>query len=308
VKIHTDFSAFQHLRHPVVTIGTFDGVHPGHLAIVRRLRELAAEHNGESVLLTFYPHPRMVLHPEDHGLSLLSTPEEKADLLRKAGVEHLMVYPFSVDFSKLSAFDYVRDLLVNGLHARTVVVGYDHRFGKNREGDFSTLVELSETFGFEVEEIPAQLIDSIEVSSTKIRNLLRTGEVQQANAYLGYTYSFSGEVIHGDGLGRKLGFPTANLRLNYPYKLLPGRGVYKVSTEVMGQQFPAVLNIGLRPTVASSSEERVEVHIPQFNADLYNQTLSVSVVSKLRDEKKFGSIDDLKQHIQQDIDSLSKGV
>lgn len=308
MKIHTDFSAFHQLRHPVVTIGTFDGVHPGHLAIIKRLNELAERHHGESVVLTFYPHPRMVLHPEDHGLSLLSTPEEKAELLRKAGVQHLMVYPFSTDLSKLSAIEYVRDILVNGLHAKTLVVGYDHRFGRNREGDFHTLIDLSETFAFEVEEIPAQLVDSLEVSSTKIRNLLRQGDVQRANTCLGYTYSFSGTIVHGDGLGHKLGFPTANLKLNYPYKLLPARGVYQVTAELMGKAFPAVLNIGLRPTVSSAAEERVEVHIPGFEADVYNQTMVVHVQDKIRDEKKFGSIDELKQQIQDDIDSLSTGI
>lgn len=258
------------------------------------------------MLLTFYPHPRMVLHPEDHGLQLLTTPEEKAALLEEAGVQHLMVYPFSADFSRRSAFDYVRDLLVNGIGAKTVVVGYDHRFGKNREGDFNTLTELSEIFGFNIEEIPARLIDSIEVSSTKIRNLILEGKMEDANRYLGYSYSFSGKVIRGDGMGRKLGFPTANIDIGYPYKIIPKRGVYKAMVTHHDQQYPAVLNIGIRPTMSNSGREQLEVHLPGFDGDLYDAHLTVHVTHRLRDEKKFGSVDELMAQIQTDIHTAAE--
>lgn len=301
MKIHTDFSAFKKIANPVVTIGTFDGVHPGHLSIINRIREIANSIGGETVLLTFYPHPRMVLHPEDHGIKLLNTPEEKARLLEAAGIDHLIIYPFSETFSRLTAFDYVRDLLVNGIGAHTVVVGYDHRFGRNREGDHATLLELSEIFGFKVEEIPAKLIDTIQVSSTKIRNLISTGRMEEANHYLGYPYQFAGEVVHGNKMGRTIGFPTANLECNYPYKMLPGRGVYKVMADVFGTKYQAVLNIGIRPTVSGQAKQQTEVHILDFDQDLYGSMVTVEVHRKLRDEQKFGSIDELKAQIHLDI-------
>ena len=285
----------------MVTIGTFDGVHPGHLSIINRLREIANSIGGETVLLTFYPHPRMVLHPEDHGIKLLNTPEEKAQLLEAAGIDHLIIYPFSEPFSRLTAFDYVRDLLVNGIGAHTVVVGYDHRFGRNREGDHATLLELSEIFGFKVEEIPAKLIDTIQVSSTKIRNLIRSGQMEEANHYLGYHYQFTGEVVHGHKMGRTIGFPTANLVCNYAYKIMPAQGVYKVMAEVGGTKYQAVLNIGVRPTVSGEAKQQTEVHIPGIDLDMYGLPMTVEVHRKLRDEQKFGSIDELKAQIHLDI-------
>ncbi len=285
----------------MVTIGTFDGVHPGHLSIISRIREIANSIGGETVLLTFYPHPRMVLHPEDHGIKLLNTPEEKARLLETSGIDHLIIYPFSEPFSRLTAFDYVRDLLVNGIGAHTVVVGYDHRFGRNREGDHATLLELSEIFGFKVEEIPAKLIDTIQVSSTKIRNLIRSGQMEEANHYLGYPYQFTGEVVHGNKMGRTIGFPTANLVCNYAYKILPAQGVYKVMAEVQGTKYQAVLNIGVRPTVSGEAKQQTEVHILDFDQDLYGSMITVEVHRKLRDEQKFGSIDELKAQIHLDI-------
>lgn len=243
----------------------------------------------------------MVLHPDDHGVKLLNTPEEKAKLLEAAGIDHLIIYPFSSQFSRLSAFDYVRDLLVNGIGAHTVVVGYDHRFGRNREGDHDTLLELSEIFGFKVEEISAKLIDSIQVSSTKIRNLINAGQVEEANNYLGYTFAFTGEVVHGNKVGRTIGIPTANLHIDYPFKMLPAFGVYKVSATVEGTKYPAVLNIGVRPTVSLPHTTHIEVHIPGETLDLYGKHLKVEVHRKLRDEQKFGSIDELKAQIQRDI-------
>ncbi|MCC6599086.1 MAG: bifunctional riboflavin kinase/FAD synthetase [Crocinitomicaceae bacterium] len=308
MRIHTDFSSLNGIVHPVLTIGTFDGVHLGHQAIITRLKEVASRSNGETVLLTFYPHPRMVLHPDDHDLKLLNSPHEKARLLEMAGIQHLVVYPFSEDFSRMSAFDYVRDLLVNGIHAKTVVVGYDHRFGRNREGDFEVLKEMSEIFGFAVEEIPARDIDAIRVSSTKIRDALNTGNVNKASRLLGYNYRVTGTVVHGDGRGATIGFPTANIRVDYPYKLIPGRGVYAVNVNLNDRVLQGVLNIGVRPTIHSNASEQIEVFLLEFDQNIYGENLSVEFVEWIRDEQKFGSIDDLKKQIAEDIVSARKYV
>lgn len=301
VKIHTDFSHFKIDRNSIVTIGTFDGVHSGHQKIIERVHHIAKEKDCESVLLTFYPHPRMVLHPEDHDLRLLSTPEEKAEMLAATGIDHLMIYPFSPEFARLSAFDYVRDLLVNGLKAHTVVVGYDHRFGRNREGDHTTLMELSEVFGFEVEEISPEMVDSINISSTKIRQALYGGHVLEANKYLGRPYSMQGKVVHGDKIGRQLGFPTANLDLNYKYKLIPAHGIYAVKVDLEGEKLDGVMNIGIRPTTHANSVVTSEVYILDFDREIYGQQITVNFVDRIRDEMKFGSIDELKLKIQSDV-------
>ncbi len=306
MKIHTDFSSLKDVANPVVTIGTFDGVHPGHLHIINKVNETAKRTSGESVLLTFYPHPRMVLHPEDHHLKLLNTPEEKSTLLAQAGIQHLMIYPFSIEFSRQSAFDYVRDLLVNGIKAKTVVVGYDHRFGRNREGDHTTLIELAETFGFEVEEIPPQTIDEVNISSTKIRQALAVGQVNEAAKYLGRPYSLGGEIVHGDKIGRQLGFPTANIRVDYPYKLVPAHGVYAVKVLLDNRKLAGVMNIGIRPTTHSNSLEIIEVYIIDFDEEVYGKQITVEFVERLRDEKKFGSIDELKKGIAKDIAEAKK--
>lgn len=285
----------------MVTIGTFDGVHLGHQSIISRLKESARLLGGEATILTFYPHPRMVLYPEDHGLMLLNTPEEKAALLAEAGIQHLMIYPFSIDFSRISAYDYVRNLLVTGLKAKKVIVGYDHRFGRNREGDFKTLVEWSDLLNFEAEEIPAKDIDAINISSTKIRASLLEGDIESANMFLGYSYSLQGKVVHGQKKGRTIGFPTANIEVNYPFKLIPANGVYAISVLINGESHQGVMNIGHRPTVEQTLKRHLEVHIFDFNQDIYNQELTVKFKTKLRDEKKFGSIDELISQISVDI-------
>jgi riboflavin kinase/FMN adenylyltransferase len=297
VKIHTSFESLEGVKNPVVTIGTFDGVHRGHQTILSRLQEIARTVDGESVLLSFFPHPRMVLHPEDHRVELLSSPDEKALLLSAAGIDHLMIYPFSHEFSRMSAFDYVRDILVTGLNTHTVVVGYDHRFGRNREGNHDTLIEMGEIFGFRVEEIPAKVIDQNNVSSTKIRQALQSGRITEANEYLGYNYSISGKVSHGDKIGRTLGFPTANILTDYPHKLIPSNGIYAVKVHAGGNSFNGVLNIGVRPTVNSNNRRSVEVYILNFEKEIYDEKISVELLSYLREEKKFGSIDELKQEI-----------
>lgn len=252
-------------------------------------------------MLSFYPHPRMVLYPDDHKVELLSSPEEKAAQLQNAGLDHLVIYPFSHEFSRMPAFDYVRDLLVTGIHAHTVVVGYDHRFGRNREGDHNTLVELSEIFGFKVEEIPAQVIDHNNVSSTKIRAALSRGAVAEANEYLGYHYSISGTVVHGDQLGRTIGYPTANIEPDYALKLIPANGIYAVRVKLNETVFEGVLSIGVRPTINNHNKRSIEVYILNFHQDIYGSKICVELLSYLREEKKFGSIDELKKEIDSDI-------
>ncbi len=303
MEIHTDFTRFKNKK-TVVTIGTFDGVHIGHQAIISRLREAAAQLNAESVILTFYPHPRMILHPDDHGLSLLTTPEEKAEKLQESGVNHLMVYPFNEEFSRISAYDYVRNLLVNGLNAKKVIVGYDHRFGRNREGDFSTLSEWAEMLGFEAQEIPAKEIDAVNISSTKIRQCLLQGDVSTANSYLGYQYSLKGTVIHGAAMGRRIGFPTANIHVDYPFKLTPANGVYAIEAKVHGRKYYGVMNIGVRPTVDQSLQRQLEAHLFDFDNLIYDEKIEVKFLFKVRDEKKFGSIDELKNQIFVDIQKV----
>ena len=301
MKIHRDFSSLVSIRNPIVTIGTFDGVHLGHRAILQQMRQLAGFKDGETVLLTFYPHPRMVLYPSDHGLRLLSTMEEKEELLGDAGVDHLVIYPFSEAFSRKTAFEYVRDMLVEQLHVHTLVVGYDHRFGRNREGDFEVLKEMSDVFGFSLVEIPAKKLDHIQVSSTKIRQALESGDVLVANEYLGYEYELSGRVVKGEGRGHQIGFPTANIGDIEPDKLLPARGVYSVMVKLGEEKFRGVLNIGVRPTVSGDGRISVEVHIPEFDRDIYGKSITVVFLQRIRDEKKFGSVIELSDQIKEDI-------
>lgn len=301
LNIHTSFETFKDVARPIVTIGTFDGVHLGHACILQKIREIAQTQLGESVLLTFHPHPRMVLYPDDHGLQLLTTQEEKAELLRAAGLDHLVILPFTPAFSRIPAFDYVRDLLVNGLHTHTLVIGYDHRFGRNREGNHDTLVELSESFDYTVFEIPAQQIDAAEISSTKIRAALNNGDIAQANKLLGYTYQMGGTVEPGDGRGRTIGFPTANIRPAFDYKLIPAVGVYAAHCVVDGESWPAVVNIGRRPTFGDSDPIKIEAHLLNFSSDLYNKSVVLRFINRLRGEQKFGSIVELTDQIHRDI-------
>jgi riboflavin kinase / FMN adenylyltransferase len=300
VQVHYEFSSLPAFRNAVVTIGTFDGVHRGHQSLLKRISEIAGKENGESVLLSFYPHPRMVLYPDDHRVSLLSSPEEKIAQLNTTGLDHLVVYPFSAELSRLSAFEYVRDFLVKGINAHTVVVGHDHRFGRNREGDFNTLLELSDVFGFRVEEIPALEMDDIQISSTKIRIALERGDVEEAAAFLGRPYSLSGSVQKHRQLGRTIGFPTANLLLQFEHKLIPARGVYVSRIHTPFGIFNGVTNIGVRPTVDTGSKVHIETHIFDFDNNLYDSQITVELLHRLRDEKTFDSIDALRLAIQDD--------
>ncbi len=284
----------------VVTTGTFDGVHIGHQTIIDRLSELAQKHKGETVLITFHPHPRMVLHPDDHGLQLLNTQEEKIERLAKAGIDHLVILTFTKDFSRQTSLEYVRNILVNAIGTSKLVIGYNHHFGRNREGSFEHLKEYGPVYGFDVEEIPAQDIDHVNVSSTKIRNALLEGDVETANTYLDYPYQLVGEVIEGHRKGREIGFPTANLQVGESTKLIPGNGVYAVRVALEGQILKGMLNIGVRPTVSDALDRSIEVHLFDFEGDLYDKKLKVWLIQRLRDEKAFSSMEDLKTQLQQD--------
>lgn len=285
-------------RKAVITIGTFDGVHIGHQKIIEQLNTLKTQESEVSMILTFFPHPRRVLD-QSNDIKMLTTMEEKIALLDSFGLDHLIVEPFTKEFSRLTALEFVRDILVNRLSLKKLVIGYDHHFGRNREGNFEQLTEFGELYGFEVIEIPAQNIQSVSVSSTKIRKAIEAGEMDVANSYLGYPYRLSGEIVKGQGLGRKLNFPTVNLRVDEDYKLIPVKGVYAVKTQVEGKEVLGMMNIGYRPTVGGDGRT-IEIHLLDFKGDLYGQRLRVDVLARLRDEQKFESIEALKTQLSKD--------
>ena len=301
MQVHTSLDSFKQVRRPVLTTGTFDGVHRGHRVILERLTALAKKEHAESVLFTFHPHPRMVLFPSDNDLKLLSTQEEKIALLEAAGLDHLLVIPFSRQFSRMHATEYVRDVLVGSIGVHSLVIGYDHRFGRNREGDLHLLEQLGEAFDFNVVEIPAQEVDHVKVSSTKVREALHTGQITLANDLLGYRYPLKGVVVKGDQLGRTLGFPTANIGAIDAYKLIPGDGVYAVSVELRSGAYEGMLYIGERPTLEGADRQRVvEVNIFDLDRDLYGETIAVRFVERIRGDARFADLDTLRDQLHMD--------
>lgn len=299
MKVYTSIEDFKDVRNPVVTTGTFDGVHVGHQKIIARLKEVAKEENGETVLLTFYPHPRMVLFPEDNELKLINTQQEKIELLEKYGIDHLIIYPFTKDFSRLTSVEFVRNILVNKIKTKRLVIGYNHHFGRNREGSFEHLKEYGPLYGFEVEEISAEDIDNIEISSTKIRKALQTGDVQTAATYLAHTYTLSGRVVEGLKLGRTIGYPTANIVVGDQYKLIPADGIYAVKLKHNDKMYGGMLSIGNNPTVEGKGRS-IEVNIFDFNETIYGETVTIYFIERLRDEQKFNSLEDLKIQLAKD--------
>ncbi len=283
-----------------MTVGTFDGIHFGHQKIIDSLKSLANEEDGESVMLTFSPHPRLVLFPENNNLKLINTLDEKINRLESSGIDHLIIYPFTKDFSRISALEYVRDFLVKEIKVSTLIIGYDHQFGRNREGNFEYLKELSELYGFDVKEISAQDINDINVSSTKIRKAIELGDIPLANEYLGYTFPLKGKVIEGKKLGNTIGFPTANLLIEDKTKIIPKPGAYVVYVEVDGNRYKAMLNIGKNPTIDESEQEKIEVNLFDFDGNLYQKTIKVEFIERLRDEVKFDSLDALKNQLRLD--------
>lgn len=298
VKVFNSIAAFQSTRKTVVTIGTFDGVHIGHKKILARVLRSASELGCESVVLTFFPHPRMVLHGNE-GIKLLNTMAEKELLLQQAGLENLIIHPFDKDFANLSAREFVEDILVKKLNVQKIIIGHDHRFGKNRDAGIEDLMLFGEEFGFDVEQIPVQEIDDVAVSSTKIRHALTDGKMDLANDYLGYTYFLSGTVVKGRQLGRTIGFPTANLHIEEPYKLIPKNGVYVAQSIIDGQLVNGMLSIGTNPTVGGTALS-IEIYYLDFDADLYGKNLLISILHFIRDEEKYDSIDLLKTAIEND--------
>lgn len=282
----------------VMTIGTFDGVHIGHQSILKRLINSAKTMGLRSAVLTFFPHPRMVLQ-KDADIKLLNTLEEKKAILADLGIDYLIVHPFTKEFSRLSAMEFVRDDLVNQLKVKKVIIGYDHRFGRNRNASIHELRNFGTTFDFEVEEIPAQEIDEVSISSTKIRNALMDGRVDVANTYLGYTYMLNGTITRGKGLGKQIGFPTANLHIAEQHKLIPQNGVYVVRSEIDGQAVNGMMNIGLNPTVAGGKRS-IEVHYFDIDQDLYDTKVQVRLIKKIRDERKFDSLEALREQLRKD--------
>jgi riboflavin kinase/FMN adenylyltransferase len=301
MRIFNGLVGVEKIKKPVITIGTFDGVHLGHQKIIENLVQTANEVGGESVLMTFSPHPRMVLFPDSHNLQLIQTEEEKYKKLATTGIENCIIFPFTFEFSRLSAMEFVRDILVNTLNIDTIIIGYDHQFGRNREGNIHYLQEVSNIYDFHAVEIPAQEIDAVNVSSTKIRRAILDGEIELANQYLGNPYILSGEVIKGNQLGRTIGFPTANIQVNDATKIIPGNGVYLVQVHYREFLLNGIMNIGLRPTVGESVENRIEIHIFDFNEDIYGQELQVLVIKKVRNEAKFDSVQQLAIQIEEDV-------
>jgi len=304
MKIYQDISDF-HVKTPVITIGSFDGVHLGHLKIINRLKDIAHQNHGETVVFTFSPHPRQVLFPEEGNLRLLTTLEEKKELFEKAGIEHLILFPFTREFSQLSYTDFVRDILVEKLSVSVLVVGHDHKFGKNREGDFEVLKNLSLIYNFSVEQLDALLMDDINISSTKIRNALQQGQVEKAGQFLGYLFMLHGTVVEGQKLGRRIQFPTANIEASDPNKIIPGYGVYAVYVKIGNDRYQGMLNIGTRPTVSNNADHRsIEVHILNFDGNLYQKQIRIEFIKKIRDEQKFNSIEELKHQLEKDKETV----
>ena len=298
LKITHSISKFYPHKKSILTIGTFDGVHLGHQKILKHLIKTSRDEDKQSVLLTFFPHPRMVLQ-KNSNIKLINTIEEKSQLLKKIDLDELVIHPFDKAFSRLTALEFVREVLVKKFNISKLIIGYDHHFGKNREGNFEQLQEYGNMFGFEVEEISAKSLNDIAISSTKIRVALSEGNIQKANNYLGYNFSLSGKVVSGNNLGTKLGFPTANISIEESYKLIPKTGVYLVKSEINNTLFFGMMNIGNRPTI-DGKHQTIEVNFFNLDKDLYDTTIKVELLKFLRDEQKFDSIDALKNQLKKD--------
>ncbi|MGY8927151.1 MAG: bifunctional riboflavin kinase/FAD synthetase [Flavobacteriales bacterium] len=302
MRVFKGFDDILEIPNPVLTIGTFDGVHLGHQKIIDQLNREAEKVGGESVLFTFYPHPRMVLYPDSHGLKLIQTQAEKIDKLRRMGLQNVIIHPFSLEFSRLSALEFTRDYLVNRLNVKKMVIGYDHQFGKNREGNIKFLQDVSETYDFEVIEISAEEVDEVNISSTKIRRTIEAGEMELARKYMGEPFELFGKIIDGQAIGRELGYPTANIDIESEIKLIPKFGVYAANVLLSnGQIKEGMMNIGVRPSVGMEKNNIcIEVHILDFNENLYGEHITIQLLSRFRSEMKFDSLFELKEQLNID--------
>jgi riboflavin kinase/FMN adenylyltransferase len=298
LRIFNSINDFTATKKTIVTLGTFDGVHIGHNAILDKICKVAKHENLESVILTFFPHPRKIVS-NNYDIKLLNTIEEKAILLEKKGIQNFIVHPFDKTFSELSPREFVTQVLVDKLNIQKIIIGHDHKFGKDRAADFNDLINFGKEFGFEVEEISAQQINEVSVSSTRIRNALLEGNVSLAKDYLGYPYVLTGNVVKGNQLGRTIGFPTANIEIPEEYKLIPKNGVYIVTVNVSNQTVFGMMNIGVKPTLGENKLS-IEVHLLDFDKDIYNQKIQVHILERLRDEQKFESFEALKLQLEVD--------
>ena len=296
--IRENLKDYNSTKPSVITIGTFDGVHIGHKKIINQLTSISSKNNLISILLSFFPHPKMVLQ-NDNELKLINTIQEKEGLLNSLNLDYLIIKEFTKEFSRLSALEFVRDILVNKLNAKHIIIGYDHHFGRNRTANIEQLKEFGELYDFKVTEILAQDIDDIAISSTKIRKALINGEITLANKFLGYNFFFSGNVVHGNNIGKTISFPTANIKIDAPYKLVPKNGVYIVKTTIDNQITFGMMNIGYNPTF-NGKQKSIEIHFINFNKNIYNKNLTIEMILRIRNEIKFNTVVDLKKQLEQD--------
>ena len=298
MKIFNNIQSYSSEKESILTIGTFDGVHIGHNKILTKLVEESKKNNLSSLIMTFFPHPRMVLQ-KSQEIKMINTMDEKIHLFEKTGVDNLIIQPFDENFSKIRAKEFVEEILVKKLKIKHIIIGYDHRFGKDREASVDDLKKFGLNYMFTVEEIAAQEIHSIAISSTKIRNAILKGEIKKCNEYLGRNFMLTGEVVHGDGLGKKINFPTANIEIPETYKIIPKNGVYLVKAIINSEIYFGMMNIGVRPTIGGKNKS-LEIHFFNFKDNIYNKTISVEIICKIRDEEKFSSIDELKIQLKKD--------
>jgi riboflavin kinase/FMN adenylyltransferase len=306
MKIHYDIASLPVFHNAVITIGTFDGVHMGHRQVIEKLKQEAKAVNGETVIITFHPHPRKVVSSTILGIRLINTLEEKLELLEQLGIDHTVVVPFTDAFANQPAIDYIRDFLIDKFHPHTIIIGYDHHFGRDRSGDYRLLEKEAANYHYQLKEIPKHILENISISSTNIREAILHSDIATADKLLGYEFFFSGTVIHGDKLGRKLGYPTANLKIQDEEKIIPGNGIYAVYAQPEGfnQRLKAMMSIGFRPTV-DGKKRVIEVNIFDFDKEIYDQTLKVYVKKYLREEIKFDGLEALVKQIDNDkIESL----
>ena len=306
MKVYHDIKDFRKIPNAIVTIGTFDGVHLGHQAVFKQMVDKARQIGGETVVITFFPHPRIVISPNDNRLRLITSQEDKIEHLRRSNIDNLIIINFTKEFSHTSSEDFIKDYVVRYIQPAILVIGYDHHFGSNRSGDFDTLSKLGMEFHFAVEKINEQDIEDITISSTKIRSALQQGDIKLANKLLGYSYSTSGIVTHGDSIGRTLGFPTANISIKPEYQLIEKAGVYATIARVDGKDYPSMTYIGRRPTISNELPTSIETYIMDFDGDLYGKEIRVTFIDRVRDEMTFDKLERLKSQIQEDKANIIK--
>ena len=298
MRIFDNLKSYSSKKESILTIGTFDGVHVGHNKILKRLIQDSKKNNLSSLVMTFFPHPRMILN-KSHDIKMIDTIDEKINLLEKTGLDNLIIHPFDNNFSKIRAKEFVEEILVKKLKIKEIIIGYDHKFGKDREASVEDLKKFGKDYMFTVKEIPAQEIDSIAISSTKIRNAILNGEIEKCNKFLGRNFILTGKVVYGDGLGKKIDFPTANIEIKETYKIIPKNGVYLVKTKINSNTYFGMMNIGIRPTVGGTNKS-LEIHFFNFKDNIYGKNVSIEIIKKIRDEEKFSSIDQLNIQLKKD--------